>query len=343
MRVLVIGGTGFIGPHAVRRLVERGDEVTLFHRGRTEAELPSSVSHVFGDRAQLADFRDAFARLAPEVVLDMRSLSEADALAVANAVRGVTRRLVAISSMDVYRAYGRLIGTEPGPPDPVPLTEDSPLRERHFPYHGETARAPDDPGRWMDDYDKMLVERVVMGDSALPGTVLRLPMVHGPGDNQHRLFPYLKRMDDGRPAIILTEGMAAWHAPRGYVENVADAIVLAVTDDRAAGKIYNVGDPETMPEAEWVRAIGRETGWGGDVVAPPADRLPESMRDSINVAQPLVGDTSRIRNELGYRERIPRAEGLRRTIAWERANPPAPIDPTAFDYAAEDEVLGVTT
>ncbi len=339
MRVLVIGGTGFIGPHVVRRLADRGHEVTLFHRGRTEADLPSSVSHVFGERARLAEFRDAFRRLAPDVVLDMRSLSETDAREVAGAVRGATGRVVAISSMDVYRAYGRLIGTEPGQPEPVPLTEDSPLREKLYPYRGETARAADDPARWMDDYDKIMVERVVMDDPSTPGTVLRLPMVHGAGDNQHRLFPYLKRIDDGRSAILLSEGMAAWHAPRGYVENVADAIALAVTDDRAAGQTYNVGDPDTLPEAEWVRAIRRETGWGGEVVVVPAERLPESMRDGINVAQRLAGDTSRIRKELGFVERISRDEGLRRTIEWERANPPSPINPAMFDYAAEDEVL----
>jgi nucleoside-diphosphate-sugar epimerase len=340
MRVLVVGGTGFMGPHVVRRLAARGHEVTLFHRGRAEADVPPSVSHVHGDRSQLPDFRDAFRRLAPDVVLDMRSLSEADALAVAAAVRGITRRLVAISSLDVYRAYGRLIGTEPGPPDPIPTTEESPLRERLFPYRIEPARGPDDPSRWMDDYDKILVERVVLGDPATPGTILRLPMVHGPGDNQHRLFPYLKRMDDARPAILVSAANAAWHAPRGYVENVADAIALAVTDDRAAGKVYNVGEPDALSEAEWIHAIGQETGWQGEVVTLPSERLPASMRDGLNFSQDWVVDTSRIRNDLGFTEKVPRAEGLRRTIAWERANPPSPLDPTVFDYAIEDEVLG---
>jgi nucleoside-diphosphate-sugar epimerase len=339
MRVLVIGGTGFIGPHVVRRLAGRGDDVTLFHRGRTEADLPSSVSHLFGDRADIAAFRDDFRRLAADAVLDMRSLSEADVLAVAGAVRGITRRLVAISSIDVYRAYGRLIGTESGPPDPVPLAEDSPLRERLFPYRGESARADDDPARWMDDYDKLLVERVVLGDPAMPGTILRLPMVHGPGDNQHRLFPYLKRMDDGRPAIVLSEGMAAWHAPRGYVENVADAIVLALSDEQAAGRVYNVGEPDALSEADWVRAIGQEAGWRGEVMTFPAAKLPASLQNGLDVAQSLIADTTRIRDELGYTERIPRTEALRRTIAWERANPPSPIDPAAFDYAAEDELI----
>ena len=97
--------------------------------------------------------------------------------------------------------------------------------------------------RWLDDYDKILVERVVIGEPDLPGTILRLPMIYGPGDDAHRLFPYLKRMDDGRPAILMEEVRARWRWARGYVEDVAEAVVSAVLDDRAAGRVYNVSEP----------------------------------------------------------------------------------------------------
>ena len=64
-----------------------------------------------------------------------------------------------------------------------------------------------------------------MDDRELPGTVLRLPMVYGPGDPLHRLFPILKRIDDGRPALLLDERMAQWRATRGFVENVAAGFI----------------------------------------------------------------------------------------------------------------------
>lgn len=181
MRILVIGGTGFIGPHGVRSLTEMGHEVTLFHRGLAKPNQALAVREVLGERRHLSDFADEWKRLAPEVVLDMIPVTEQDARVLMSTFKGTACRLVVISSADVYRAYGRLHGTEPGPPDPLPLTEDAPLRERLYPYRGETPRREDDPKRWMDDYDKILVEQVVMGDPELPGTILRLAAVYGPG------------------------------------------------------------------------------------------------------------------------------------------------------------------
>jgi len=118
---------------------------------------------------------------------------------------------------------------------------------------------------------------------------------------------------------------------RGYVEDVAAAIALAVVDDRAAGRIYNVGEPNAFPEAEWVRRVGQAAGWNGQVVIKPGGPHITESGDIL----PLSLDTTRIRAELGYREGIPQDEALRRTVEWERAHPPEQIDPGAFDYAAE--------
>jgi nucleoside-diphosphate-sugar epimerase len=343
MRVLVLGGTGFIGPHVVQSLAGMGHEVTVFHRGQTEAELPTEVRHLHAPELQLAPncnidrWTDDFRRLHPEVVLYMVPIGEQDAEGVMSTFNGIARRVVAISSIDVYRAYGVLHRTEAGPPEPVPLTEDAPLRQKLYPYRGDPpTKSPEEPGYW---YDKILAERRVMSDPQLAGTVLRLPMVYGPGDGLHRLFPYLKRMDDQRPAILMDESLAGWRGSRGYVENIAAAIVLALIDERAAGRIYNVAEPEPLKEVEWVRRIGQVAGWSGEVVVVPKDRLPEHLRWPANLEQQFVVDSTRMRGELGFRELLSPAESLRRTVEWERARPPEKIDPAAFNYAAEDAAL----
>jgi nucleoside-diphosphate-sugar epimerase len=329
MRALLIGGTHFIGPPLVRRLVRLGHAVAVFHRGRTHAALPAEVQHILGDRDRLADHAAELRRFRPQVVIDMIAFTEAHALGLLEVFRGFAERAVVLSSGDVYRAYGVFHGTEPGPVEPVPLQEDAPLRSVPFPYRA-TARGPDDLAY---NYDKVPVERAVLGGPSLPGTVLRLPMVHGPGDYRHRLYPYLRRMDDGRPAVLLDEAMAGWRCTRGYVEDVAAAIALAATDPRAAGRVYNVGEAVALTEAEWVRAVGEAAGWQGEVVAVPGGRLPVSG----NLAQDLVTDTSRIRGELGYHEELPPKDALRQAVLWERASPPAEAPP--FDYAEEDRAL----
>jgi nucleoside-diphosphate-sugar epimerase len=339
MRILIIGGTGFIGPVVVANLVERGHSVTLFHRGQARADLPAATNHILGDRYAIAEFAGRFDDLAPEVVLDMCPETQQDARAVVKLFAGRADRTVAISSQDVYRAYGRLLGIEPGPPDPVPLTEEAPLRERLYPYRGEVLRSPEDPDRWMDDYEKILVERVYLSQPGLPGTILRLPMVYGPRDEQHRLFDWLKRMDDQRPAILLDERIASWRWTRGYVENVAAAIVLAVVDAHAVGRIYNVGEAQCPTWAEWVGKMASATGWNGAVVSLPPERLPAPLRSEGEYRQHLVTDSNRIRRELGYVEPVPLAEALARSIAWGRAHPPEHINRERFDYAAEDRVL----
>ena len=339
MRILVIGGTRFMGPLVVRSLSEQGHEVTVFHRGQTRSDLPRGVREILGDRRPLTESAVELQRLAPEVVLDMIPAIEQDALEVMSIFTGVAHRVVAISSQDVYRAFGRVNGKETGPVESMPITEESALRQNLYPYRGETVRDQDDPKKWQDDYDKILVERVVMGDTSLPGTILRLPMVYGPGDYQHRLFSYLKRMDDKCPAILMDETEAHWRWTHGYVENVADAIAMAVTNDRAAGRIYNVGEPFTFTMAEWVGKVGQTAGWQGRVVSVSNGRLPEPLRWGINAEQDIAVDSSRIRRELGYEEQVDLEEALKRTVEWERANPPKEIDPKEFDYLAEDEFL----
>ena len=313
----------------VWRLAGAGHEVVVFHRGRTMAELPDGVGRITGDRKDLRSSAGELRRLAPEVVLDMIPMNEGEARELVDVFRGFSRRVAALSSQDVYRAYDRVTRRDPGPPDPVPLTEDSPLREMLYPYEREG----------VEGYEKILVERVVMGVPDLPGTVLRLPAVYGPGDYQHRLFDYVRRMDDGRSAILLGEGMASWRWTHGYVEDVGSAIALAVTDERAAGRVYNVGEEDPPSWAGWVRGIGRAAGWDGEVVAVPGDRLPGHLDWGLDTRQHWVADTNRIRRELGYTETLPRDEALRRTVEWERAHPPEEVDPASFDYAAEDAAL----
>jgi nucleoside-diphosphate-sugar epimerase len=329
----VIGGTVFIGPPVVRELLSLGHDVTLFHRGEHEPEDLDGATHIHGDRGQIEEFADEFARLAPDVALDMRAMTERDATPAIAALREATPRAVCVSSVDVYRAYGRLHGSEPGPIEPMPLTEDSPLREKLYPYRGERKDGS------ADEYDKIPVERAYMGDDVLAGTVVRLPAVYGEGDYQHRLWMEQVRFDAKRPFLLWQEAQVDWRWPRAYVENAAHAIVLATVDERAAGRVYNAPADAPLTQREWLLEYARIEGWEGEIIGLPDEYLPPHLKQKNNYAQDMVVDATRIRDELDYEDIVPMEEGVRRAFAWTRAHPPEKFNPRAIDFSLEDAAL----
>src|SRR3982075_1657955 len=126
MRILLIGGNGFIGRFVVAALKKQGHALAGFHRGTTAA--PADVDEIRGDRHQLNASAQELKRFAPDVVVDLVISSAAQAEELMNIFRRATRRVVMLSSIDVYRAVGISHGTETGPLQKVPLTEESELR-----------------------------------------------------------------------------------------------------------------------------------------------------------------------------------------------------------------------
>jgi nucleoside-diphosphate-sugar epimerase len=322
-KVLVVGGTNFIGPEVVRTLVRLGADVTVLHRGEHEDEL-GDVRHIHADRADLATH---VAAVSPDVMLDMVPVHADHAATVMSAAEaGRVARVVAVSSMDVYRGFDVVHRRETAT-QPIPFTEDSELRVSRYPYRDRF-----EPGEAMYDYDKIHVEERVLGSSEIPGVVLRLPVVFGPKDRQHRLYGVARRIADGMPVIVMTEGLGAWRFGKAFRSNVADAIALGCLHPVAAGGVFNVGSFDGT-EAEWTAAVGAVMGWEGAVVTIPDAAAPDDLVPDIDVRQHLVGDSGRIRRELGWAERVELSQAISETVEWELANPPQD-----FDYDREAEL-----
>lgn len=340
MRILLIGGNGFIGRALAAVLQQRGHQVAVFHRGTTP--LAPGLQEIRGDRNQLAESAHDLKRFAPEVVIDVVLSSASQAEQLMNTFPGATERVVMLSSMDVYRAVDIMHGKDAGPLQELPLTEESELRRNLHPYPPESMRMLRQIFSWAtDDYDKIPAERIVMNNADLPGTVLRLPMVYGPGDPLHRFYPVVKRIADGRRQILFSEPQAAWRSPRGYVENVAAAIASAATDARAAGRIYNICEEPAFSEVEWAKKIAAEMQWNAEFVILPTEQTPRHLLQPGNYAQHWMASSARLRQELGYVEPVTIEEAIRQTIAWESKNPPT-LSLAKFDYAAEDAALAAT-
>lgn len=291
LRVLVIGGTRFIGPRVVHRLIAGGHEVGVFYRGEHNAGMPTAVRRFQSPLAALPvrEIPEELLAYEPDVVLHMIAMGARDAAAARDAFAGVARRIVAASSGDVYRAYGVFKRSEAGPVEPMPLSESAPLRSTLYPYRGADTAVES----LEYYYDKIVVERELSAAARLPATVLRLPKVYGEGDNANLATVYGFRHHPD------------WRWTHGYVENVAAAIALAVVDDRASGRIYNVGEAHTPTVAERLADL------------PPNPGVPLFEQDA-NFAQDIVYDTRRIRAELGYREEVPEREAARALLQRSR-------------------------
>src|SRR5262249_46788426 len=135
MRVIVLGGTRFIGRVIAEALTASGHAVLVVHRGISEPGDLHGVEHLHAERSAWPDSRAALAAFGADAAVDVSAANGPDARAALAALPpGIA--LVALSSIDVYRAYEALHGGNQS--DPVPLTEQSPLR---------TARYIDGP-RW---------------------------------------------------------------------------------------------------------------------------------------------------------------------------------------------------
>jgi len=320
LKVIVFGGTRFIGRAIVEELAAAGDDVLIVHRGKLEPDDMPPVRHLHAERMELAAHRDELAAFRPDAAVDCRALTRADSEAVLDAVPGGLR-LVVVSSLDVYRAFGAL--NDERETDPVPLDETSPVRPNRYPYRGKM------PG--MDDYDKLDVEDVYLARGA---TSVRLPMVYGEHDYQLREEFILRRVRAGRARIPF--GAGTWLACRAYVRDVARGVHLVLQAPAAAGEVFNLCEDKTYSMRMWSRMILDAAGSDAELVRVADDVLPEDLQPTGTMTQHIVTSAQKARAMLGWTTSDPR-ESLETTVRWHLAHPPPNPD---LDFSPDDRALG---
>jgi nucleoside-diphosphate-sugar epimerase len=331
MRALVVGGTGPSGPHVVSGLLERGFDVSIFHRGVHEPVDLGDVRHIHGDPHFVDTIDAALGSETFDVVVAMygRVVLLADALA------GRCGQFVSVGGTPAY-----LNIIEPGRTRPwgtsLPLREDAPL--------ADSTGEPPKLARLVLAAERAVLEHCEAG--GFRGSVIRTPAIHGPRNVMPHEWLVLQRLADGRPTMLLPDSglgiMARCAAPN------AAAVVLACVDhpDTSAGQVYNCSDDDQYSWRTWVDLVAEAAGGEIEVVGLPTE-LSGMLRATLT---PLEGynpqtmlDTRKAREELGYRQAITASKQIRDTVAWLLEHPPvleelvAWIDP--FDYEREDRLL----
>ena len=163
-----------------------------------------------------------------------------------------------------------------------------------------------------DDYDKILLEDAALGNDRFETTVIRAPMIFGPGDKQRRFAWATEAVSKGG-RIALDARAADWGNSYGHVTDVAEAMVMAALSPAAAGRIYNVGQDFVRTPVVWLERfaalLDREITI--EIVPPEAKGLLFERAEANDLSYPLTLDTTRIREELGFREVLSEDEALR--------------------------------
>lgn len=327
MRVLVTGGSGFLGGALCRALVTRGDEVTAYQRSNSTALEALGVRQVLGDLTDAAKLQTACAR--QDAVLHNAAKAGAwgsyDSYFQANVIG--TRNVI-----EACRAEGvrRLVHTST---PSVTHSGRQPVQggnEQDTPY-GTNFKAP------YPETKRIAEQEVLAANGPDVSTVaLRPRLIWGPGDTQ--LLPRLvERARVGRLRFI-DGGLNKMDTT--YIDNAVQAHLDALASVRpgaaCAGRPYFISNGEPVSVREIVNALLACAG-----VAPVTKSLPYALAYAggalLEKAWPYLGrsdeppmtrflaeqlstphwyDISGAARDLGYRPQVSMAEGLRRTAAW---------------------------
>jgi UDP-glucose 4-epimerase len=310
MRILVLGGTRFIGCALVAQLVGAGHDVAVAHRGRHESGAEAAVRHFHLDRRDLREHRGELLGFGPDAVIDMSAMTAADAEA-AVAVFGDPVRKVVASSGDVYRACASVAAGIVT--DAVPLREDASLRD------GPTPDRDVVPPGWAYDtasYEKLDVERLYLERG---GIVCRLPMAYGEHDYKRREEFVLRHVRAGSKRIAVGPGTFLWS--RGYAPELARGLRLAA--ERAdPGEVFNLAERECAPIRLWIEEILAAAEHDTELVQVPADQVTDDMALTKTIPQPWQLDSTKAATHLAWIH-APWRDCVHRSVRWHLDNPPA--------------------
>lgn len=321
MRIIVIGGTLFIGKLLVARLLDAGHELTLLHR-KAENPFGSNVANAVADRNDAAAIRTALAGQRFEAAYDIaydwqRGTTAAQVEATARAIPGDLSRYIFISSVG---AYGEGLNHD----------EDGPLA----------------PSTHSSDYvrNKAESERALFRmhrESGFPAVTFRPPFVYGPENPFYREAFFWDRINAGRPVIVPGDGERLMQFV--YVNDLVAACVAALENPSASGRAYNIGNEPPLTHVQAVQAFAAACGKPAKIVRVPREIIErhggQVFREPLYFGEyydlpPITENTSRVRRELGV-SITPLAAGLAETYAWYFARGPK-RNP---DFAFEDKLI----
>ena len=213
MRVLVIGGTRFIGVYLTKLLIKQGHEVTLLNRGNHPAPV-EGVETIVCDRKDPSALKSALAGKSFDAIFDNNGRELTDTQLLIEIFRGKLQHFIYVSSAGVYAKSEQMPHKEGDAVDP---------NSRHKgKFHTE-------------DYLK---------EQGVPFTAIRPVYIYGPQNYNPLEKWFFDRLVRDRPIPIPGSGMALTHL--GHCQDLAAAMVSVLGNDQAIGQIYNISGEKAV-------------------------------------------------------------------------------------------------
>ena len=317
MKVLVLGCGGMIGDATAHALAERGATVVRASRHGWTGERGKMLG-IRADRNDAASVRGVIAGHGIDVLIDVVAYAPEETQRLLAQIDGTVGQYVLLSSLDVYRNYGLIHRIETGRADTGPLDEDAPVRTRLYPYRADPPRAPDAADAWLDHYDKIPIENLARG-LTIPSTVLRLPMVFGPADRQHRFRWAIGPMLANAERLDLPPAWLDWTSTYGFIDNVAAAIAATAGHSAAYRQTFNVTDTDPVAHRVWLDRFRDHSGWRGDLRETADASFPGGDGvAALDLGVPLAVTGHKLRDALAFEAPVSLRRALEETIAYER-------------------------
>lgn len=292
-RVIVLGGSWFIGRAIVEALLQRGYSVVTVNRQISPVEYSRPVERIRADRRDTNRFCQILSQIDAPYLIDVTAYCAKDTLAVLDAFRGRLIKAVHISTLSVYRQ-----------PAPLPIPEEWPLQTDPTDAYG---------------FHKAECERLLASEpvARFPRTILRLPAVFGPGDPLSREFFYFSRIITGRPVVLPEEFIHL--CQNVYVDDVANTCCRILETPQSTGRVYNLGGAAFTLE-EYLQTMGRLLQRPAELIRIGKEILESNGFDLSKSPYCFDGNlclrTSQIAEELGFDVQTSLEKGLTETLAW---------------------------
>ena len=322
--ILILGGTGYIGPYQVREAIARGHRVTVFNRGMHQADLPSSVVHLQGDRSLEKLNLDALRGKKWDAAIDNSQTDPAWVTKTAELLKDSVKYYLYVSSTGVFFPYDT----------PQSLKEDAPTPLV-------------DPDGTKNSYGvrKTLSEienTKVFGARAIN---VRPNFIVGPGDESDRFMYWPARY--ARGGEILVPGSQDDHVQFADVRDLATFMIHLIEEGK--GGTYNIAGDDNVTMKKFQDALGaaiptpaRTLTWIPDLEFLRQYRLranvpwipPKTTPQGLKYGQTYINSDKAVAAGLRYR---PMTETIRDSLAWWQSLPAERRAKNKFAYTPEAE------